>query len=195
MTLGDEEARKRKVQKTILERKGPPTFTCAVEMMSKTECRVHHRLDASVDAILAGILFSPPLLQFHLFFAFTFLGELLQCNEESLLLVSGKSPLIEVRHMYSEVNDCPDTSPDEKTEVEEFVLANERELSSNLESDDEEVDYSRRKSKKRSKEPVSKRTGPISVYTYKVILLKFTVSQAQFSIAVEAAKFILKLVL
>lgn len=55
VTLGDEEARKRKVQKTILERKGPPTFTCAVEMISKTECRVHHRLDATVDAILAGI--------------------------------------------------------------------------------------------------------------------------------------------
>ncbi|KAI4385747.1 hypothetical protein MLD38_003740 [Melastoma candidum] len=54
VTLGDEEARKRKVQKTILERKGPSTFTCAIEMISKNECRVHHRLDASVDAILAG---------------------------------------------------------------------------------------------------------------------------------------------
>ncbi|GAV60736.1 AAA_18 domain-containing protein [Cephalotus follicularis] len=54
VTLGDEEARKRKVQKTILERKGPPSFTCAVEMISRTECRVHHRLDATVDAILAG---------------------------------------------------------------------------------------------------------------------------------------------
>lgn len=54
VTLGDEEAKKRKVQKTILERKGPPTFTCAVEMISRTECRVHHRLDATVDAILAG---------------------------------------------------------------------------------------------------------------------------------------------
>ncbi|VVA12176.1 PREDICTED: single-stranded [Prunus dulcis] len=54
VTLGDEEARKRKVQKTILERKGPPTFTCAVEIISKTEYRVHHRLDATVDAILAG---------------------------------------------------------------------------------------------------------------------------------------------
>ncbi|KGN62357.2 hypothetical protein Csa_021691 [Cucumis sativus] len=53
VTLGDEEARKRKVQKTILERKGPSTFTCAVEMISKTECRVHHRLDTTVDAILA----------------------------------------------------------------------------------------------------------------------------------------------
>ncbi|KAH9768553.1 protein SEEDLING PLASTID DEVELOPMENT 1 [Citrus sinensis] len=56
VTLGDEEAKKRKVQKTILERKGPPTFTCAVEMISRTECRVHHRLDATVDAILAGKL-------------------------------------------------------------------------------------------------------------------------------------------
>ncbi|KAJ0244223.1 Protein SEEDLING PLASTID DEVELOPMENT 1 [Hirschfeldia incana] len=54
VTLGDEEARKRKVQKTILERKGPPTFTCAVEMISRTECRVHRRLDVTVDAILAG---------------------------------------------------------------------------------------------------------------------------------------------
>ncbi|XP_027362977.1 uncharacterized protein ycf45 [Abrus precatorius] len=60
VTLGDEEARKRKVQKTILERKGPPTFTSAVEMISKTECRVHHRLDATVDAILAG---KPPLFE------------------------------------------------------------------------------------------------------------------------------------
>uniref|UniRef100_A0A0E0E879 AAA+ ATPase domain-containing protein n=1 Tax=Oryza meridionalis TaxID=40149 RepID=A0A0E0E879_9ORYZ len=54
VTLGDEEAKKRKVQKTILERKGPPTFSCAVEMISKTECRVHHKLEATVDAILAG---------------------------------------------------------------------------------------------------------------------------------------------
>ncbi|GMG99439.1 hypothetical protein Nepgr_001279 [Nepenthes gracilis] len=54
VTLSDEEARRRKVQKTVLERKGPPTFTCAIEMISRTECRVHHRLDATVDAILAG---------------------------------------------------------------------------------------------------------------------------------------------
>lgn len=60
VTLGDDEARKRKVQKTILERKGPPTFTCAVEMISKTECRVHRRLDATVDAILAG---KPPVFE------------------------------------------------------------------------------------------------------------------------------------
>ncbi|CAN6165405.1 unnamed protein product [Urochloa humidicola] len=54
VTLGDEEAKRRKVQKTILERKGPPTFSCAVEIISKTECRVHHKLESTVDAILAG---------------------------------------------------------------------------------------------------------------------------------------------
>ncbi|XP_006852501.2 uncharacterized protein ycf45 [Amborella trichopoda] len=54
VTLGDEEASKRGVQKTVLERGGPPTFSCAVEIMSKTELRVHHSLEATVDSILAG---------------------------------------------------------------------------------------------------------------------------------------------
>lgn len=55
VTLGDEEASRRRVQKTVLERKGPPTFHCAVELISKTELRVHRSLGATVDAILSGI--------------------------------------------------------------------------------------------------------------------------------------------
>ncbi|XP_022141046.1 uncharacterized protein ycf45-like [Momordica charantia] len=54
VTLGDEEASRRRVQKTVLERKGPSTFTCGVEIISKTELRVHRSLDATVDAILCG---------------------------------------------------------------------------------------------------------------------------------------------
>ncbi|KMT13184.1 hypothetical protein BVRB_4g085900 [Beta vulgaris subsp. vulgaris] len=54
VTLGDEEANRRRVQKTVLERKGPPTFHCAVELISKTELRVHRSLGATVDAILGG---------------------------------------------------------------------------------------------------------------------------------------------
>lgn len=57
MTLGDEEASRRGVQKTVLERKGPSTFTCSVELISKTELRVHPSLEATVDAILSGSLF------------------------------------------------------------------------------------------------------------------------------------------
>uniref|UniRef100_A0A1D1YQ45 Uncharacterized protein ycf45 n=2 Tax=Anthurium amnicola TaxID=1678845 RepID=A0A1D1YQ45_9ARAE len=54
VTLGDDEASRRGVQKTVLERRGPSTFTCGVEIMSKTEMRVHRSLEATVDALLSG---------------------------------------------------------------------------------------------------------------------------------------------
>ncbi|XP_050370102.1 protein SEEDLING PLASTID DEVELOPMENT 1 [Argentina anserina] len=54
VTLGDEEASRRGVQKTVLERKGPATFSCGVEIISKTELRVHRSLETTVDAILSG---------------------------------------------------------------------------------------------------------------------------------------------
>ncbi|WKA12021.1 hypothetical protein VitviT2T_029461 [Vitis vinifera] len=54
VTLGDEEASRRGVQKTVLERKGPSTFSCGVEIISKTELQVHPSLEATVDAILSG---------------------------------------------------------------------------------------------------------------------------------------------
>ncbi|KAI7734563.1 hypothetical protein M8C21_023734, partial [Ambrosia artemisiifolia] len=54
VTLGDEEANRRGVQKSVLERKGPSTFDCAVEIISRLELRVHSSLEATVDAILSG---------------------------------------------------------------------------------------------------------------------------------------------
>lgn len=59
VTLGDEEASRRGVQKSVLERKGPAMFSCAVEIVSKTELRVHRSLETTVDAILAGKFFAP----------------------------------------------------------------------------------------------------------------------------------------
>ena len=56
VTLGDEEASRRGVQKTVLERKGPATFSCGVEIISKTELRVHPSLETTVDAILSGMV-------------------------------------------------------------------------------------------------------------------------------------------
>lgn len=41
VTLGDEEAKRRGVQKSILERAGPPTFDVAVEMLERTKWRLH----------------------------------------------------------------------------------------------------------------------------------------------------------
>ncbi|KAK4486667.1 hypothetical protein RD792_006725 [Penstemon davidsonii] len=54
VTLGDEEASRRGVQKTVQERKGPSTFSCGVEIITKTELHVHSNLEATVDAILLG---------------------------------------------------------------------------------------------------------------------------------------------
>lgn len=54
VTLGDEEASRRGVQKSVLERKGPSSFSCGVEIISKEELRAHPDLEATVDAILAG---------------------------------------------------------------------------------------------------------------------------------------------
>jgi stage III sporulation protein AA len=54
VTLGDDEARRRRGQKTILEREGPPTFSIAVEMLDIGLWRVHTDVASSVDALLAG---------------------------------------------------------------------------------------------------------------------------------------------
>ena len=54
MTLGDEAAKRRGVQKSVLERAAPPTFDVCVEMVERHRWRVHEDVGAAVDAILAG---------------------------------------------------------------------------------------------------------------------------------------------
>jgi stage III sporulation protein SpoIIIAA len=54
VTLGDEEARRRGTQKTVLERKAPPTFDVLVEQLSWREVTVHRDVAAAVDALLRG---------------------------------------------------------------------------------------------------------------------------------------------
>jgi len=54
VTLSDEEARRRGTQKSILERKAPPTFTVMVEIINRNEVSVHRDVAATVDAILRG---------------------------------------------------------------------------------------------------------------------------------------------
>ncbi len=52
VTLGDEEARRRHTQKSILERKAPPTFDVVVEIMDYYKVAVHPNVTDAVDAIL-----------------------------------------------------------------------------------------------------------------------------------------------
>jgi hypothetical protein len=54
VTLGDEEARRRGTQKTVLERKAPPTFDVLVEQESWRHVVVHRDVAAAVDDILRG---------------------------------------------------------------------------------------------------------------------------------------------
>jgi nucleoside-triphosphatase THEP1 len=54
VTLGDEEARRRGTQKSILERKAPPTFDIVVEIQSWERVAVHGDVAETVDSMLRG---------------------------------------------------------------------------------------------------------------------------------------------
>src|SRR5690606_35983299 len=54
VTLSDEEARRRGTQKSILERKAPPTFGVIVEIVDRDEVVVHMDVASTVDSLLRG---------------------------------------------------------------------------------------------------------------------------------------------
>ncbi|MFN7962616.1 MAG: R3H domain-containing nucleic acid-binding protein [Thermoanaerobaculia bacterium] len=59
VTLSDDEARRRGSQKTVLERKAPPTFEVVVEIQDRDRFAVHHRVADVVDRFLRGGLPRP----------------------------------------------------------------------------------------------------------------------------------------
>jgi stage III sporulation protein SpoIIIAA len=61
VTLGDEEARRRGTQKTVLERKAPPTFDMLVEIQSWDEVAVYGDVSEAVDSFLRGDAVPPEL--------------------------------------------------------------------------------------------------------------------------------------
>ncbi len=63
VTLGDEEARRRGTQKSILERKAPPTFEVIVEIQSWQKVALHADVAATVDALLRGYQAPPEVRQ------------------------------------------------------------------------------------------------------------------------------------
>ena len=54
VTLGDDEARRRRTQKTVLERKAPPTFDVLIEIHDQTRFAIHWDVAQVVDALLRG---------------------------------------------------------------------------------------------------------------------------------------------
>ena len=61
VTLGDQEARYRGTQKTVLERKAPPTFDVVVEIQSWERVAVHDGVAHVVDQWLRGFPVAPEL--------------------------------------------------------------------------------------------------------------------------------------
>jgi len=61
VTLGDEEARRRRTQKSVLERKAPPTFDVIVEIQDRQRVAVHSDVAETIDAMLRGDAVAPEL--------------------------------------------------------------------------------------------------------------------------------------
>lgn len=59
VTLSDEEARRRGTQKSVLERKAPPTFDVLIEIQDRQHMVIHHDVGAAVDAFLRGRVLAP----------------------------------------------------------------------------------------------------------------------------------------
>lgn len=55
VTLSDDEARRRGTQKTVLERKAPPTFDVVIELTEYDRLAVHSNVMKTVDLILRGV--------------------------------------------------------------------------------------------------------------------------------------------
>ena len=54
VTLSDEEARRRGTQKTVLERRSPPTFDVLIEIQNRDRLAIHQDVAAAVDSLLRG---------------------------------------------------------------------------------------------------------------------------------------------
>jgi stage III sporulation protein SpoIIIAA len=54
VTLSDEEARRRGTQKTVLERKTPPTFDVLIEIQQRDRLAIYHDVADAVDDMLRG---------------------------------------------------------------------------------------------------------------------------------------------
>ncbi len=54
VTLSDDEARRRGTQKTVLERRAPPTFDVVVEILDRNRVVVHRDVTKAVDGMLYG---------------------------------------------------------------------------------------------------------------------------------------------
>ena len=61
VTLSDEEARRRGTQKTVLERRAPPTFDVLIEIQERDRLAIHPDVAAAVDALVRSYPLQPEI--------------------------------------------------------------------------------------------------------------------------------------
>lgn len=61
VTLSDDEAKRRGTQKTVLERKAPPTFDVVIELIDFDKLAVHNNVQKTVDLMLRGVAPRPEI--------------------------------------------------------------------------------------------------------------------------------------
>ncbi len=100
--LGDEEARKRGTQKTVTERKLPPTFEIVLEIRNREKMAIHEDVGSVVDNILKSIKPNPEIRWLDS------LGEVLKKKEFLLPDLEQQFELPELQELDSEYSDYSD---------------------------------------------------------------------------------------
>jgi len=86
VTLSDEEAKRRKTQKTVLERKAYPAFEILIEINQQNSWTVHEDVKTSIDLILRGESFMEQIRFFSLPEKIRILSERIVPQSGSLLM-------------------------------------------------------------------------------------------------------------
>nr|YP_010851645.1 hypothetical protein Ycf45 [Echinothamnion hystrix]WGH14497.1 hypothetical protein Ycf45 [Echinothamnion hystrix] len=113
VTLGDDEAKRRGSQKSILERKAIPAFQVAIEIHERNSWIIHEKVDHVVDKILQGSIISLQRRKFN------FDGSIsIECENSNFTeftsysnnLISSKSSLLSynpsIIQDYASINSC-----------------------------------------------------------------------------------------
>ena len=92
VTLSDEEAKRRKTQKTILERKAYPAFNILIEINQQNSWTVHENVKSSIDLILRGENFIEQIRIFSLPEKLKIVSEQTFSHSNSLLTIENLLP-------------------------------------------------------------------------------------------------------
>lgn len=108
VTLGDDEARRRSCQKTVLEREKQPTFDIVIEILDRNTLAVYKDTSEAVDYILRGWPIRPEIRKVDKTYEEKAANEVVKKEE-------GKSLLDEINRLEQKVFPSPEKTPIESS--------------------------------------------------------------------------------